>query len=118
MNLIMPTYLCYNKSMRASKNEILLYLETIKKSLSLKGITHVGLFGSYARDEAGVYSDIDIAIKKEKNYLQHRSAYEYFEEVSQIKTLIRQKFHKNSDVFDLDSNSSMKSMILKDLIYV
>ena len=104
--------------MRADKASIVAYLKEIKSELFQDGISKIALFGSFARDEAGVYSDIDIAIQKEKNYLQKRTAYDYFDEVSKIKKLIRNKFHRNSDVFDLDSNSSMKKTILKDLIYV
>ena len=104
--------------MRADKLSIVSYLQEIKSELLHDGISKIALFGSFARDEASVYSDIDIAIQKEKNYLQTRTAYDYFDEVSKIKTMIRNKFHRNSDIFDLDSNSSMKSSILKDLIYV
>ena len=104
--------------MRADKASIVAYLKEIKSELFHDGISKIALFGSFARDEAGVYSDIDIAIQKEKNYLQKRTAYDYFDEVSKIKELIRNKFHRSSDVFDLDSNSSMKKTILKDLIYV
>ncbi|MEA1982969.1 MAG: nucleotidyltransferase domain-containing protein [Campylobacterota bacterium] len=104
--------------MRATKENIVFFLQEIKDKLSTQGISHIALFGSYARGEAGVYSDIDIAIKKDKNYLQTRSAYDYFDQVASIKTLLREKFHKNSDIFDLDSNSSMKQSIIKDLIYV
>ena len=104
--------------MRATKQEIIIFLTDIKEQLLDAGISSIALFGSYARDEAGVYSDIDIAIKKEKNYLQTRSAYEYFEIVAYIKQLLLEKFHKNSDIFDLDSHSSMKSNIMQDLIYV
>lgn len=104
--------------MRASKKEIIQYLFDLKQTLKSKGISDIGLFGSYAREEENVYSDIDIAIKKELNYLETRSAYEYFEVVIQLKNLIREKFHRESDIFDLDSDSSMKSLILKDLIYV
>ena len=104
--------------MRATKKEIIIFLTEIKKQLLDDGVSRIALFGSYARDEAGVYSDIDVAIKKEENYLQTRTAYEYFELVAYVKQLIREKFHKNSDIFDLDSNSSMKNFIVKDLIYV
>jgi len=104
--------------MRADKVSIVNYLREIKTELLQDGIAKIALFGSFARDEAGVYSDIDIAIQKEKNYLQTRTAYDYFNEISKIKKLLRNKFHRNSDVFDLDSNSSMKTSILKDLIYV
>ncbi len=104
--------------MKATKSNILQYLTEIKSELSQNGIFEIGLFGSFSRDEATIYSDIDIAIKKEHNYLEKRSAYEYFEELQNIKTLIKQKFHRNTDIFDLDSNSSMKNTIIKDLIYV
>ena len=104
--------------MKPSKLSIVNYLQEIKGDLLIDGISKIALFGSFARDEATVYSDIDIAIEKEKNYLSTRSAYDYFNEVSKIKNLIRKKFHRNSDIFDLDSNSSMKNSIIKDLIYV
>ncbi len=104
--------------MRVDKSNIISFLREIKEELVNDGISTVGLFGSFARDEANVYSDIDIAIKKERNYLKKRTAYDYFDEVSKIKNLIRKKFHRNSDVFDLDSNSNMRDEIMKDLIYV
>ena len=104
--------------MRATKLSILEYLKEIKSELQADGISKIALFGSFSRNEQNSYSDIDIAIQKESNYLLHRSAYDYFDEINKIKTLIRQKFHRNSDVFDLESNSSMKNTILKDIIYV
>lgn len=104
--------------MRATKENMLLFLKEMKEKLSSEGISDIGLFGSYARGDAGVYSDIDIAIQKDSSYLQTRSAYDYFEQIAKIKALLRKKFHKNSDIFDLDSNSSMKADIMKDLIYV
>jgi len=104
--------------MKATKTNILKYLLEIKSELTKNGIFEIGLFGSFSRDEATVYSDIDIAIKKEQNYLKKRTSYEYFDELQKIKTLIRKKFHRNIDIFDLDSDSSMKKTIIKDLIYV
>jgi len=105
-------------TIKPNKSNILNYLSEIKAELLDDGIFVVGLFGSFSRDEATVYSDIDIAIKKECNYLEKRTSYDYFDELQKIKTLIRQKFHRNIDIFDLDSNSSMKKTIMKDLIYV
>ena len=104
--------------MKASRLDILDFLSEIKTELLADGISKIGLFGSFARDDANVYSDIDIAIQKKPDYLKTRTAYEYFEQVNKIKNLLRKKFHRNSDIFDLDSNSSMKEEILKDLIYV
>ena len=104
--------------MRATREEIITFLREIKVQLVDAGIAQVALFGSYARDEAGVYSDIDIAIAKEKDYLQTRTAYDYFQEVAKLKEQLREKFQKNSDIFDLDSDSFMKHSIMRDLIYV
>lgn len=104
--------------MKATKEHILDYLHELKGELHQEGIIQLGLFGSYARGENTLYSDIDVAIKKEENYLQHRNAYAYFEEVAKIKRRIFEKFHRSTDVFDLDSRSSMKEAIMKDIIYV
>lgn len=104
--------------MQIDKMSIVAYLRELKEELLVDGITKIALFGSFARDEANVYSDIDIAIQKDKNYLNNHSAYEYFDLVAKIKQLVRKRFHRNSDVFDLDSDSVMKKTIVKDIIYV
>ena len=104
--------------MKADKLSIVNYLKEIKSELQKDGISKIALFGSFARNEQNVYSDIDIAIQKENDYLTKRSAYDYFEEVAKIKNLLRRKFHRNSDIFDLDSNNTMMQSIYKDLIYV
>ena len=104
--------------MRATKDAILSYLGELKVELRKEGIVELGLFGSYARDDASVYSDIDIAIKRDSAYLQEHSAYEYFTLVHFVKSKISARFHRNSDLFDLESDSSIKENILKDLIYV
>ncbi len=104
--------------MKATKENILRYLGDIKSDLSQNGIARIGLFGSYARGEDTLYSDIDIAIQKEDGYLNRRSAYDYFDEIANIKRLVSRQFNRNSDVFDLDSASSMKKLVLKEIIYV
>ena len=104
--------------MRATKDAILSYLGELKEELRKEGIVELGLFGSYARGEAGVYSDIDIAIKRDEAYLKEHSAYEYFTLLDGVKSKISARFHRQSDLFDLGSDSSMKENVLKDLIYV
>jgi predicted nucleotidyltransferase len=81
--------------MRVTQSNIIDYLQEIKAEVANDGISAIGLFGSFARNDAGVYSDIDIAIQKETDYLQKRTAY---------------------DIFDLDSNSSIRDEIMKDFI--
>lgn len=97
--------------MRATRDNILTYLADIKNELAKDGIVSLALFGSFAKNEQSVYSDIDIAIKKEKDYLKKRTAYNYFEEVAKIKEMIRKKFHRNSDVFDM--KKSVEEILMK-----
>jgi predicted nucleotidyltransferase len=104
--------------MKTTKENILEYLQEIKFELEQKGIVKIALFGSYARDKQTVYSDIDIAILKDKNYLLNNTSYSYFNLISFIKEKIKIKFHRNIDVFDLDSTSSFNKSIEKELIYV
>ena len=50
------------------KEPILLYLKELKLSLENEGIAELGLFGSFAKDEATIYSDIDVLIKTTKAF--------------------------------------------------
>ena len=104
--------------MRATKENILLYLEEIKCELQEKGIEKLALFGSYAKDTQNVYSDIDIAISKNNSFLNTHTSYNYFDIITNLKDKIRKKFHRNIDIFDLDSKCSFKESIEKELIYV
>ena len=56
--------------MQVNKSNILDYLSFLKTELSSKGIEQIALFGSYAKDSQNDYSDIDIAIKKDKAILE------------------------------------------------
>jgi len=52
-----------------TKNIILNYLKNKKEELYTKyGITSLGLYGSYARDEATNHSDIDIFYERDSNF--------------------------------------------------
>lgn len=104
--------------MRATKDNILNYLKEIKYDLEKMGVTRLALFGSFAIEKQNVYSDIDIAIVKEKKSNTNFDSYDYFELINFIKEKVRQKFHRNVDIFDLDSKSSFKKSIEKELIYV
>ena len=97
---------------------ILKYLTDKKVDFEKDGIEKIGLFGSFARNTASDNSDIDIAIKLEKNYLQNHDVWEYFILLEKIKQQITDKFHKKSDIFDLDSKTDIKQQIQKEVIYV
>jgi len=104
--------------MKTTKETVLRYLKELKPELEVYGIEKIALFGSFATGQQNVYSDIDIAIKKKRDFLQDHAAYDYFNIVSKIKTKILVSLHRNSDIFDLDSNSSFADSIKKEMIYV
>ena len=104
--------------MKTTKESILHYLKELKPELEEYGIEKIALFGSFATDQQNVYSDIDIAIRKKTDFLKDHTAYDYFNIISKIKQNILLKLHRNSDVFDLDSDSTFSESIKKEMIYV
>ena len=104
--------------MKIYKNEIVEFLKELKHDFKSSGICEMALFGSFARDSANIYSDIDIAIRKDEDYLQRYSAYDYFNLLNALKDSIAKRFHRKSDIFDLDSHSDLQDNIMKDMIYV
>jgi hypothetical protein len=47
-----------------------------------------------------------------------RSVYDYFVLISDIKSRLGKKLHRNIDIFDLDSDSPFRKHIEEELIYV
>ncbi len=101
-----------------TQEKILSFLKELKLELSEEGIEQVALFGSFSTHSQTVYSDIDIAIKKKKNFLQEHTAYDYLDIISKIKYKTAKALHLPSDVFDLDSQSVFRKKIESELIYV
>ncbi len=104
--------------MKTTKDEILTVLEELKAEFVSKGIVRLGLFGSFANAQAGVYSDVDIAIAKEPDFLQKFGAYAYFETLNELRETLAKRLHRPVDIFDLDSQSSMKKRVEKEMIDV
>jgi len=104
--------------MRATKESILDYLNELQSELKDDGIVDLALFGSCAKGSAGVYSDIDIAFRKDAHFAKTGISARYFDLISKLKEKIGKKFHKNIDIFDLDSQSPFKQTIEEELIYV
>ncbi|HET8827940.1 MAG TPA: nucleotidyltransferase family protein [Pelobium sp.] len=65
-----------------TKDNIIATIKAHKQELSSFGITNIGLFGSYLRDEQNEKSDIDLLIdfKPEKeNFDNYMAVYDIFE---------------------------------------
>jgi len=101
-----------------NKAEIINYLQAIKPVLVQDGIERIGLFGSFANGKADGYSDIDIAVKFEGDFLQKRDAWAYFEVMEKLKNMIRTKFNTGCDVFDVNSNSYIAKSVEREASYV
>lgn len=83
-----------------NKEHILDFLRKNKPMLDQKfGVTKIGLFGSYARDEAEEASDIDIVIEVKKH--------DPFSRI-ELKEFLEEHFQKKVDVVYL---STMRSFI-------
>ncbi len=101
---------------KLDRNSILAYLKSIKPDLKKKGIVTIALFGSYAKGDTSVYSDIDIAIKKEREFLKRFSPYDYFSTLNALRNDLVGHFHRPIEIFDLDSASPIKNIIEKEMI--
>ena len=94
-----------------TKEDIINYLKVHKQELRDKyGIEAIGLFGSYARDEATPKSDIDIFVSMKPDLFALVSLKEEIENALQTKVDIIREY-KYLKPF-------LRQMIQKDIIYV
>ena len=101
--------------MEMQKEQILSYLSTIKGELVKNGIEKIGLFGSFARDSADLYSDIDIVIKTTPKFVEQYDGVKGFLFLEDLRNELKQKFHKSVDICD-ETGLKHKETI-KDAIY-
>ena len=98
-------------SKNLDKTNILDYLKEHYSEFKNKyNIEQIGLFGSYARDEATENSDIDIYVEfKHKTFDNLAGLWNYLEEL----------YHKKIDLFHKHKNNNkvVISNIQKDVIY-
>jgi len=82
------------------KEEILQKLKELKPKYEAEGFEILGLFGSYARDEATEGSDIDILIDTKKEFLDKYQGFRAFAKFDDIKEELKSEFHKEIDFAD------------------
>lgn len=99
-----------------NKIDILTYLKNKKQELHQKyGITTLGLYGSYARDEANESSDVDIFYERDENF-ELQSGIEFLN----IDEKLANELHvPKVDFVSLNyMNPIIKHYAKKDFIYV
>ncbi len=96
-----------------TKNHIITQLKLHKNELSKFGVTHVGLFGSYVRNEQSKNSDIDLLI----DFKQSEENFDNFMAVVDIFEII----FKNEKIEVVTKNGLSPYIgptILKEVLYV
>lgn len=94
-----------------TKSNILNYLkEHYNEFHSKYNVDRIGIFGSYARDEATEESDIDIVVSMSPKFF----------DIMSIKEQIENDLHKKVDIVRLrpKMNEYLKERILKDGLFV
>ncbi len=104
---------------KSIKEPILLYLKELKPKLEKEGITEIGLFGSFAKDEATIYSDIDIFIKTTNEFRKKHLGFAGFGFLEDLRQDIARHFDKEVDLCNIAGfNDERKAKFLKGAIYV
>ncbi|MBN2895456.1 MAG: nucleotidyltransferase family protein [Campylobacterales bacterium] len=95
-----------------TQHELISRLKAMKPELNDQfGIEKIGLFGSYARDEATENSDIDIAVLK----MALKSGFDLL----RAKKFLQDRLGKEIDIGTFDSmNTFIKNRLKKEMIYV
>ena len=97
-----------------TKEEIIDFLKMHEKRLKEQyHLVRLGLFGSFARNEAKKESDVDILIELEDN------TEDIHELKKSLRSYLQKSFHRNVDLArEKYLKSYAKEMILRDTIYV
>ncbi len=102
-----------------TKQNIINYLKELKPILEKEGIVLLGLFGSFAKDENSQNSDIDIMYETTDKFIQKFRGWDAFTYLQEnLREKVANKFHSKVDLFDKNSNSSIKEKVIKEVIYV
>ncbi|MSN96902.1 nucleotidyltransferase domain-containing protein [Campylobacter sp. FMV-PI01] len=102
-----------------TKDEILDYLKEIKPKLQEDGIIKLGLFGSFAKDNADIASDVDITIETSKDFVNKFKGFNGFIYLDDLRSDFMHKFKRQVDICDTASMSLQKQQnLLTGVIYV
>lgn len=97
-------------------NDILSLLRHAKQKYANEGFNIVGIFGSYARDEATKESDIDILYELNDTFIQNHQGFSAFSRLSSIKKELKSLFGIEVDIAAKSGLSrTAQKYIMKDL---
>jgi predicted nucleotidyltransferase len=97
-------------------NDILALLKHAKKKYADEGFNIVGIFGSYARNEANKESDIDILYELNDKFITSHQGFDAFARLSSIKKELKNLFGIDVDIAAKSGLSrTAQKYIMKDL---
>jgi len=107
------TYTNHHERNVMTKEDVLFFLKQHKQEYFAKyGVTKIGLFGSYAREESTPSSDVDIAIE----ILPEKKSLSTF---FSLKRELEKAFQTKVDLgIESTLKPLAKEQILKDIVYV
>lgn len=104
---------------KSIKEPILLYLKELKPKLEKEGITEIGLFGSFAKEEATIYSDIDIFVKTTDKFRKKHLGFAGFDFLEDLRQDIAKHFDKEVDLCDITGiKEDKRAEFFEGAIYV
>ena len=97
-------------------NDIMSLLKHAKEKYATEGFNIVGIFGSYARDEATKESDIDILYELNESFIKNHQGFDAFARLSAIKQELKSLFGIDVDIAAKSGLSrTATKYIMKDL---
>jgi predicted nucleotidyltransferase len=99
--------------MKTTKNTILTTLKKLKPTYEKEGVILIGLFGSYARDEANRFSDIDIAYKIDYNKFssKYKDGFSKILRIEEIKQELENTFKIKVDLVPNGNKSILDGIV-------
>lgn len=102
-----------------TKEYILNTLKQLKPQYNQEGVILLGIFGSYAREEANEKSDIDILIETTPKFLNKYKGFKAFSKLDEIKEDLKKILKKDIDFVDKVGLVQHKNThILESTLYV
>jgi predicted nucleotidyltransferase len=102
-----------------NKNLILEKLTELNPSFAKDGVRLLGIFGSYARDNATDESDIDVLIETTPRFLKKYRGLQAYVKLEDIKILLEKEFNKKIDLVDKEGLlQHNNTYILQKAVYI
>ena len=94
-------------------------LKKIKNKYISEGFEIVGIFGSYARGDEDIFSDIDIAYRLDHDKFFKDNAFKKLLRIEEIKKELEFNFQKKVDIVSLNSNNKrLNESIKKEIVLI